>query len=101
MSKAPPIERLILLNPDALLLEPRALYDPCVVDITDDPRDCWPRTKGIWVAVYDSELCVTHWMQDHETDWGSAEEWFYYNTAGAYVGPGTPTFTHHEDHGEE
>ncbi len=34
-------------NPEALLLEPRNIYDPCVVDITNKPEDHWNRIKGI------------------------------------------------------
>ena len=39
-------------NPDALLLEPRDIYDPCIVDMTDAPDDHWPREPGFTVAVY-------------------------------------------------
>ena len=38
-------------NPDALLLEPRDIYDPCIVDMTDAPDDHWPREPGFTVSV--------------------------------------------------
>ena len=43
-------------NPDALLLEPRDIYDPCIVDMTDAPDDHWPREPGFTVAVYSAEM---------------------------------------------
>ena len=80
-------------NKDAYLLEPRAVYDKALVDVTDDPQDHWLREKRTWVAVYDSRRCVKAIMEWHDCAQDGAEEWFDFNTSGAWVGPGTPTFT--------
>ena len=81
-------------NPDALLLEPREVYDSCLVDITDEPNDHWPREPGHLVAVYGAEKCIEAIATMFETDLSSAIEWFGFNTSGAWMGQGTPTFRH-------
>ena len=86
------LARLDEVNPDALLLEPREVYDKALVDVTDDPRDHWPRTEKTWVAVYDEFECIDAimlWLGCPEED---ALDWFSFNTSGAWVGEGTPTF---------
>ena len=60
------LEALSNYNPDALLLEPRSVYDPCIVGMTDTPEDQWPREPGFIVAVYDAEMCVEAIMEDGE-----------------------------------
>lgn len=79
-------------NPDALLLEPRRIYDGALVDITDAPDDQWPRKEKVYVAVYGIEKCISAIMYWFEVDQSEAVEWFYYNTSGAWQGEGTPTF---------
>ncbi len=79
-------------NPEALLLEPREVYDEALVGATNTPDDHWPRTKGIWVAVYDEELCLQAIMKWQACEYREAAEWFGYNTSGAWSGEGTPTF---------
>lgn len=86
------IRRLNEHNPEALLLEPRDVYDVALVDITDKPDDHWPRKGNTFVAVYDSDKCVEAIMDRFEVGYEEAVEWFSYNTSGAWVGEGTPTF---------
>lgn len=92
------IEKLQALNPDALLMEPRELYDPCVVGITDEPDDHWPRQTPAWVAIYDAELCVVALMESHpSSSYTDALDWVSFNMMGAWMGDGTPTFRWSED----
>mgnify|MGYP001304994751 CR=1 FL=1 len=79
-------------NPEALLLEPRLVYDSALVGITDTPKDDWPRTQKTWVAVYDTRKCLEAIMGWMECDYSEAQDWFGYNTSGAWAGEGTPTF---------
>tara|TARA_R110000824_G_scaffold174685_1_gene352858 strand:- start:98 stop:400 length:303 start_codon:yes stop_codon:yes gene_type:complete len=95
------VEELGRLNPEALLLEPRDIYDSCVIAITNRPADDWPRQTPAWVAVYDFDRCVDALASSspgcsHE----SAAEWLYYNAVGAWLGDGTPAF-HWVDEWEE
>jgi hypothetical protein len=87
------IKELEALNPEALLLEPREVYDPALVGVTDDPNDSWPRQARIHVAVYDINKCIEAIMGWMDCDYESALDWFGFNTSGAWVGEGTPTFT--------
>ena len=86
------IQRLSEHNPDALLLEPRRVYDVALVDITDQPDDHWPRKSDTYVAVYDTDKCVEAIMSWFEVEYEEAVEWFSVNTSGAWAGEGTPTF---------
>lgn len=78
---------------EALLLEPRLVFDPCLVGVTDLPNDHWPRKEKRKVAVYDIEKtieAIAFWLDCPEDE---AVEWFNYNTSGAWMGEGTPTFS--------
>lgn len=96
------IEVLQALNPEALLLEPRPLYDPCVIGVTNTPSDTWPRETDTWVAVYDADKCIQTMAEeveqedrefpDGEDAWQVAVDNFEYNVAGSWVGENTPTF---------
>ena len=92
-----PLEELQRRNPEALLLEPRDIYAEALVGVTDQPRDHWPRETNTVVAVYSAEKCIEAIMRAQDCDYCSAEEWFGYNTSGAWVGENTPTFVY-EDH---
>jgi len=87
------VEDLTKINPEALLLDPRKVFDPALVGHTDEPKDHWPRTVKIFVAVYDEELCVSAIMEWLGCGEDEAWDWFEFNTAGAWAGPQTPTFT--------
>lgn len=93
------IAQLADKNPEALLLEPRDVYDPCVIGITNEPDDNWTRAQQVYVAVYDSDRCIEAIMGWAECDYTAAIEWFSYNTSGAWAGNGTPTF-HYAGWGE-
>ena len=69
---------------ELLFLDPPESFDRCIVGVAHrcgmDP-----------VVVYDQEEVISSLMlggMDRE----EAEEWFSFNTAGAYVGPRTPMF---------
>jgi|TARA_Y100000034_G_C6806523_1_gene362200 hypothetical protein len=48
------------------------------------------RAGGPAVALYDKEECIQILMKDMSEE--EAEEYFYYNVVGAYVGENTPMF---------
>jgi hypothetical protein len=59
-------------------------------------RDRW-RCNGDPIAVYDRAKCIEILAKDMEISPEEAEEFFEYNTAGAYVGPTTPMFLERPD----
>lgn len=80
------------LPEDSILLEPRLVFDSCLVGVTDSPNDHWPRKEKKKVAVYDMEKTIealVTWLDFSEDE---AVEWFTYNTSGTWMGEGTPTF---------
>ena len=101
------IEALIGLNPDAILFEPRRIWDKALVGITCRPIDRWDRKgSGSWVAVYDFEAAVT--LHAEECDEGvsgdefitqieQATEFVMCNAVGSWLGPNTPTWTKSPD----
>lgn len=97
MSPEEVLEKLETVNPEALLLEPREVYDPALVDVTDDPQDQWPRPEKTWVAVYDEWECIDRIMAWMDCPEDEALDWFCFNTSGAWVGDGTPTFRRERD----
>lgn len=74
-----------LEDAEALLLEPRAVFDQALVGITDSP-------SGQRVAVYDSQACIDALAAQEGWERDEAAEFFEYNTLGAYVGAATPLF---------
>ena len=86
------LRELEALNPNAMLLEPREVYDRALIGVTDDPNDSWPSKARVHVAVYDINRCLEAIMAWLGCDFADAREWFGYNTSGAWVGEGTPTF---------
>jgi hypothetical protein len=44
------------------------------------------------LALYDTTKCVQILMDDHGMTDEEAEEYFYYNVVGAYMGENTPAF---------
>ena len=59
-------------------------------------RDRWC-CNGDPIAVYDRAKCIEILAKDMEISPEEAEEFFEYNTAGAYVGPTTPMFLERPD----
>jgi len=81
------------LGDEALLLEPREHFDDALVSVTDTPDDHWPRKTSTVVAVYDRDRCIDAIMAWLGCDYETAVEWYDYNTTGAWLGEGTPTFS--------
>lgn len=69
----------------SLLLEPRELFDAALIGITEGG-------KGPDVAVYDTAKCIDALAKQNNWDYEEAEEFFNFNTLGAYVGEETPVF---------
>ena len=73
----------ILSEGEALLMEPRDQYDSCLIGVGyrfhDGP-----------LAVYDMDKVLS--VLGEEMSEGDAQEWFEYNTLGAWMGNGTPIF---------
>jgi hypothetical protein len=89
---------LSTVNPDALLLEPREWYDPCITGVASYHEDDWWAEQrdedALPVFVYDYDLLVKAFMAHAEPE-GScsmdeAQEFVDFNMAGAWVGVGTP-----------
>lgn len=68
---------------EALFLEPSS-FDEAIVGIAE-------RAGGLAAVAYDRSACIAVLVRDGMTI-DEAEEWFEFNTASAYVGPGTPIF---------
>jgi hypothetical protein len=76
----------VLAENEALLLEPRADYDSCIIGIGY-------RFSTGPLAVYSIPLILKvmeGWGMTEE----EAQEFFEYNTLGAWMGEGTPLFMH-------
>jgi len=73
----------ILSEGEALLMEPRDQYDSCLIGVGyrfhDGP-----------LAVYDMDRVLS--VLGEEMNEEDAQEWFEYNTLGAWMGNGTPIF---------
>ena len=57
------VDQLAELNPDALLFEPRTVFDAALIGMTDKAKDHWPRKESPLVAVYDEERCIKAVME--------------------------------------
>lgn len=79
-------------NPDALLLEPRSVYDRALVGVSATPGDSWRdvRSPGVVVAVYDYDACIEALVDAGYASWSAAAEWVDFNVAGAWAGENTP-----------
>lgn len=82
-----------LEDSDALFLEPRSTFDAAILGIGE-------RSDGLYVVAYDSARVIRALMDQHEWDEDEAIEWFEFNTAGSFMGPGTPVFLRLCDAGE-
>lgn len=89
------------LNPEALLLEPRTVFDAAIVGICREPQDRWKeqRQPDTWVAVYSMERAAEALVKDWEEEganggglWNEAVDYIAYNSMGGWVGPHTPTW---------
>lgn len=75
----------LLHDSEALVLEPRRIFDQAIMGIAS-------RADGLHVVAYDMEKCILALMEHYSFDREQAEEWFDFNTASAFSGPGTPLF---------
>jgi len=90
-------------DPNALYLEPREYFDEAILGVTnqpDDYHDTWHRASNMNIIVYDIEMSIEAIMKWQECHADDALEWFYYNTNGAWMGEGTPTF-YSDDYNED
>jgi hypothetical protein len=69
----------------ALFLVPRDVFDVAIIGLTE-------RVDGLHVIAYDSERVVQALMDANDWDADEARDWYEFNTAGAYAGPGSPVF---------
>jgi hypothetical protein len=77
----------VITVPDGtIVLEPREVFDAALVGVRSKPRE------GVTLAVYSREKCIQALMRAEGWDYEEAEEYFDFNTAGSYIGPGTPVF---------
>jgi hypothetical protein len=76
----------VLAENEALLLEPRADYDSCIIGIGY-------RFSTGPLAVYSIPL-ILQVMEGWGMTEEEAQEFFEYNTLGAWMGEGTPLFMH-------
>lgn len=86
-----------------LLLEPRQVFDPALEDVIvprNLPFDRWPRLTNTPCAVYSRSKCIDALMEAEGWDYEDAVDWYEFNTSGAWVGEGTPTFLAHCDNME-
>jgi hypothetical protein len=90
-------DALAQINPNAMLFEPRDLYDRCVVALAQALRgDAWARNRlsgedAPCVAVYDRDALIKAILgDDGEMGYEDAAEWVDFNMAGGWLGPNTP-----------
>jgi hypothetical protein len=67
--------------------------DVMLADGLDDAILGLVRVFSNTIALYDTEKVIRIYMERDDMDEESAWDFFYYNTAGAYVGETTPAFT--------
>ena len=58
-------------------------YESALIGITEGSNP---------VAVYDTDLCIKCLMEEDDMSEEEAVDFFYYNTAGSYVGEKTPIY---------
>lgn len=73
---------------ECMRLEPKEAFDPCIVGIGQRIHDVF--------LVYDRDMVISalaiQFSEVEDDPVMAAIEWFDYNTAQAWVGPGTPAF---------
>lgn len=73
-----------LVDIETMFLEPRDRYDECIVGMTYDGNK----------IIYDADKIIHALMEQDGMNDEEAIEYFEYNILGAYVGEGTPIYTH-------
>jgi hypothetical protein len=77
-------DRIAEFDEELILLEP-STFDSAIVGVAE-------RAGGLCAVCYDREKCIGVLMADNGWDREDAEEFFEFNTVGAYVGEKTPIF---------
>lgn len=49
------------------------------------------------IAVYDAEKCIQVFVDRDDMSYEDAQDWFFFNVAGAYVGEQTPAYLFKDD----
>lgn len=78
-------EWLSEMAPDALVLEPRDLYDDAIIGVME-------RCAQPTIVLYDARKCIKALAAQEGWTYDDAIEWFGYNTSGAWLGEHTPGF---------
>lgn len=76
-------ELLAEYDEELLFLDPAETFDPCILGVVE----MFGRPP---VVCYDSQRCINALAKDMTME--EAEEFFDFNTAGAYAGERTPAF---------
>lgn len=76
----------LLEGDDAMLLDPREVFDACVIGIAE--------RINLRVAAYDVDKVLQALIDHHGMDEDEAQEYFDYNIAGSWVGEGSPVFVY-------
>lgn len=92
------LDLLAQANPNALLFEPRDLYDRCLVAVAQShAEDGWAGSRpsgedAPHVAVYDLDALIEATLVDFDGEGGyeAAAEWVGFNMTGGWLGPNTP-----------
>ena len=75
-----------------LVLEPRETFDRAIVGVTRNPKDDWTRNTNTPCVIYSREGCIQALVEVDGMDYEEAAEFVDFNTIGAWMGEGTPTF---------
>lgn len=68
----------------AMLLEPRDVFDRCVIGVAE--------RINMRVAAYDTARVIEALVEHHGMEDEDAREYFEFNVAGSWVGEGSPVF---------
>jgi hypothetical protein len=74
----------ILEGTEALFLEPRATFDRAIIGLAE--------RINMMVVAYDRDMTIQAMVDVDGMDYDEAVEFFEFNTAGAWMGEGTPVF---------
>lgn len=77
-------EQVAEIDPELILLEPET-FDAAILGVVE-------QAGGMHAVCYSREKCIQVLMKDNDWDRDDAEEFFEFNTAGAFVGEKTPMF---------
>lgn len=81
------VNHLSEVNPEALLLEPRSVFDDALIG--------YQEREGMVVAVYDIDALVELASEvTGSNDWIENADHVSFNITGSWMGPGTPEFQH-------